>query len=143
LNDEYKTAYPHVTLAREEGPLIPDFLLEPFDQSLLCDILDLKLPTASLYVLKKSRMRYSAAVMEACAQLREYSNYFDSKDNREQIFREYGLKAYKPKMIVIIGRRGDVDPISMRNIQSDLPQLVLRTYDDILVRSKAKLQQLK
>ena len=28
LNDEYKRAHPHITLAREEGPLIPDFLLE-------------------------------------------------------------------------------------------------------------------
>ncbi len=106
LNDEYKKAHSHITLAREEGLLIPDFLLEPLDQDSLCDILDLKLPTANIFILKKSRLRYSAAVMEACAQLREYSNYFDSKENRERIYSEYGLKAYKPKMIVIIGRRG-------------------------------------
>ncbi len=140
LNDEYKKAHAHITLAGEESPLIPDFLLEPWDQNALVDILDLKLPTTNIFVLKKSRMRYSAAVMEACAQLREYNQYFDDKENRQRIYREYGLLAFKPKMIVIIGRRGDVDPIAVRKIQSDVPQLVLRTYDDILERAKVRLQ---
>lgn len=143
LNDEYKKAHAHIALTREEGLLIPDFLLEPLDQSSLCDILDLKLPTAKLFVLKQSRMRYSAAVMEACAQLREYSNYFDDKNNREKILNEYGLLAYKPKMIVIIGRRGDIDPITIKKMESDLPQLVLRTYDDVLNRAQAKLHSIK
>lgn len=143
LNDEYKKAHAHIALTREEGLLIPDFLLEPLDQNSLCDILDLKLPTAKLFVLKKSRMRYSAAVMEACAQLREYSNYFDDNINREKVFNEYGLLAYKPKMIVIIGRRGNIDPIAIKKMESDVPQLVLRTYDDVLNRAQAKLHSIK
>lgn len=143
LNGEYRRAHPQLALTREEGPLIPDFLLEPLDQNSLCDILDLKLPAAKIFVLKQSRMRYSAAVMEACAQLREYNNYFDEKENRDRIFREYGLLAYKPKMIVIIGRKGEVDPILFRKIESDMPQLVLRTYDDVLKRAKAKLEEFK
>jgi hypothetical protein len=142
LNDEYKRAHAHVTLVTEEVTLIPDFLLEPLDQKSLCDILDLKLPATKIFVLKQSRMRYSAAVMEACAQLREYNSYFEDQENRDRIYREYGLLAYRPKMIVIIGRRGDVDPISFRKIQSDLPQLVLRTYDDVVNRAKARLQEI-
>lgn len=138
LNDEYKKAHPQIALARDEGPLIPDFLLEPLDQSALCDILELKLPTAKVFVLKQSRMRFSAAVMEACAQLREYSSYFEEKVNRERVQQEYGLLAYKPKMFVIIGRRGAVDPILKRRMESDLPSLVLRTYDDVLARVKAR-----
>jgi Domain of unknown function (DUF4263) len=143
LNDEYRRAYPHITLAREEGSLIPDFFLEPIEQNALCDVLDLKLPNAKIFVLKKSRMRFSAAVMEACAQLREYSHYFDEKKNRELVYRKYGLMAYKPRMIVIIGRRGDADPITIRRIESDLPRLVLRTYDDVLSRAKARLSTMK
>ncbi len=77
---------------------------------------------------------------EACAQLREYSAYFEDKANRDLIQREYGLLAYKPKMIVIIGRRGNVDPIIRRRIESDLPQLTLRTYDDVLARAKARIR---
>lgn len=143
LNDEYKRAYPHITLMRDEGPLIPDFLLEPVEQNALCDILDLKLPTVNIFVLKKSRMRFSAAVLEACAQLREYNNYFDDKQNRDLIFREYGLMAYRPKMIVIVGRRGNVDPVIIRKAESDVPHLIVRTYDDILSRAKARLQAMK
>jgi hypothetical protein len=140
LNDEYKRAHSHITLVREEGPLIPDFLLEPIDQNALCDILELKLPSTKIFVLKKSRMRFSAAVFEACAQLREYSSYFDDKENRDLIHRTYRLMAYKPKMIVIIGRRGDVDPIAVRGIETDLPRLILRTYDDVLNRARARLE---
>lgn len=143
LNDEYRRAHSHITLMREEGPLIPDFLLEPLEHDSLCDILDLKLPTTKLFVLKKNRIRYSAAVMEACAQLREYSSYFDEKQNRERVLIEYGLLAYKPKMIVIIGRRGNVDPIAARRIASDLPKIVLRTYDEVLARAKARLKTMR
>lgn len=138
-NDEYKKAHSHVTLSNDDGNLIPDFLLEPMDQNSLCDILDLKLPTEQIYVLKKNRIRFSAAVMEACAQLREYSSYFDEKSNRERVSKHYGLLAYKPRMIVIIGRRGNIDPIARQKIHSDFPQLILRTYDDILSRAKARL----
>ena len=143
LNDDYKKAHPHITLAKDDGSLIPDFLLEPYNQNSLCDVLDLKLPSSKLFVIKKNRMRFSAAIMEACAQLREYSHYFDNKENREKVFREYGLLAYKPKMIVIIGRRGDIDPLISRRIESDLPQLVLRTYDDVLKKAQAKFEDLK
>jgi len=140
LNDEYCRAHPHVTLIREEGPLIPDFMLEPIKQNSLCDILDLKLPTARVFVMKKNRMRYSAAVMEACAQLREYGDYFDDEENRRYILQKHGLLAYKPKMIIVIGRRGSVSPIVAKKISSDLPRIELRTYDDVLDRVKARLE---
>jgi len=143
LNDDYKKAHPQITLTKDKGSLIPDFLLEPYNQNSLCDILDLKLPRAKLFVLKKNRMRFSAAVMEACSQLREYNQFFDDKENRERIYQEYGLLAYKPKMMVIIGRRGDIDPVNYRKIESDLPQLFLRTYDDVLKKAQAKLQAIK
>jgi len=142
LNDEYKEAHSHIVLNNDKGTLIPDFLLEPIDQSKLCDILDLKLPKAKLFVLKKSRMRYSSAVTEACAQLREYNMFFDDEKNRERIKQEYGLSAYKPKMIVIIGRRGDVDPLVCKRIESDLPQLILKTYDDVLRVAEHKLKRM-
>jgi hypothetical protein len=81
--------------------------------------------------------------MEACAQLREYNIYFENKETRDRIYREYGLLTYRPKMIVIIGRRGNVDPLSFCRIQSDLPNLVLRTYDDVVNRAKARLKEVQ
>jgi cold shock CspA family protein len=144
LNDEYKDAHPHIALTKDDGEsLIPDFILEPIYQNSLCDLLELKLPTAQIFVLKKKRMRFSAAVLEACAQLREYREFFNEEKNRRKIQEDHGLLAFKPKMFVIIGRRGDVNPIDVRNIESDVPNLNLLTYDDVITRTKAKVEAMK
>jgi len=143
LNDEYKRAHPHIVLMRDdEKALIPDFVLEPIDQNALCDLLELKPPSAKVFVLKRNRWRFSAAVWEACAQIREYSLFFDEEKNQKRIKREYGLSAYKPKMFVIIGRRGTVSPIDFQKIEQDLPKDVyLRTYDDIVKRIKSRIER--
>jgi lysine biosynthesis protein LysW len=140
LNDEYKKAHPHIVLTKDDGEkLIPDFALEPLNQNALCDLLELKLPATEVFVLKQRRMRFSAAVLEACAQLREYSMFFDEEKNRIAIRDKYGLLAFKPKMFVIIGRRGKVNPIEVRKMESDLPNLQLRTYDDLIDRVKSRV----
>lgn len=141
--DEYRTAHPHLVLEPGDGgKLIPDFVLEPLNSAALCDLLELKLPSAQYFVLKKGRMRYSAAVLDACAQLREYRAFFDEPKNRESVQRKYGLRAYRPRMLVIIGRKGDYDPIQARRTEDDLPALSLRTYDDILERIKNRINRI-
>lgn len=144
LNDEYKCAHSHIVLSRDEGDsLIPDFVLEPVDQDSLCDLLELKLPSAQTFILKKRRLWFSAAVLEACAQLREYSMFFDEEKNRQKVYEKYGILAYRPKMFVIIGRRGDVDPIDIRKMQTDVPNINLRTFDEIIDRMKSKIDAMK
>ena len=145
LNDEYRQAHAHLSLGNNEGEqLIPDFVLEPINQNALCDLMELKLPTAQAFVLKKSRMRFSAAVLEACAQLRVYNRYFDEEHNRKNFEDAYpGLRAFKPKMFVIIGLQGNVDPFARRDMQNDLPNLVLHTYDEVLARMKWKVDAMK
>ena len=144
LTDEYKKPHAHVKLTRDDGEtLIPDFVLEPISDSDLADLLELKLPSAPIYVMKKNRPRYSAAVAEACAQLREYCAFFDEEKYRRAIQKDYGLLCYKPKMFVIIGRKGNVNPLEVRRIQSDMPNMYLRTYDDILFRMKYRLASIR
>lgn len=139
LNDDYKKAHGHIVLAREDGgSLIPDFVLEPANGS-LSDLLELKLPSVEVFTLKKNRCRFSAAVFEACAQLREYSKFFEEAHYRKLVQEKFGLLLYRPRMFVILGRRGDVDPLQLRAIQSDLPQLDVKTYDDVIERMKRKL----
>jgi hypothetical protein len=135
LNDDYKAAHPHVILGGlENESLIPDFVLEPVSQGAFCDLLELKLPKAKVFTLKKNRTRFSSAVLDACAQLREYSNHFESQINRSRIKRQYGLNIYKPRMIVIIGRKGNFDPLIVRRAAGDFPHLQLKTYDEIIER---------
>ena len=134
LNDEYKAAHSKVVLDRDDAPLIPDFMLEPVDQNALCDLLELKRPDTRLFVIKKNRLRFSAAVFEAVAQLREYSRFFDEQHNRERVKQRYGLHAFKPRLFLILGRSVSVDPIVRRVAEQDVPGVVLRTYDDLLTK---------
>lgn len=143
LNDEYKQAHSKIVLEREEGgALIPDFVLQPFSMNALCDLLELKTPSANVYVLKKNRFRFSAAVMEAVAQLREYSAYFDEKIYRDRLEERYSLKAYKPRMYIILGRTGKVSPFEARRVELDVPNITFKTYDDILERMKSKVSRM-
>jgi len=144
LSDHYRAAHPHIVLTNTIGKsLIPDFVLEPFDKGSLCDLLELKLPQSKFIILKSNRLRFSAAVMEACAQLREYSIFFDEEKNRKAVFEKYGLKAWRPKMLLIIGRKGRIDPFSRRKIEIDHPNLNLTTYDDIIEKMRLRLERMK
>jgi len=144
LNDEYKKAHRHLVLAQEgESSLIPDFMLEPINQNSMCDLLELKLPSANIFVLKKRRIRFSAAVFEACAQLREYGAFFDEEKNRIAVQERYALLAYKPRMFVIIGRQGSVNPIQLRRMENDIPGIRLRTYDEVVNWAKWRVDNMK
>lgn len=143
LTDDYCRAHSKVTLELEDASvLIPDFVLEPVGQGRLCDLLELKLPSARLEVLQSRRKRFTAAVMEACAQLRTYRDFFEEVANRDRFRARYGLDAFRPRLYVIIGRRGEVDPLQWRRIEGDVPALQVRTYDDILDRAKYRLAKL-
>ncbi len=144
LNDDYKEAHSHVVLSRSSGELlIPDFVLEPVTKGSLCDLLELKLPRSDIYVMQKNRMRYSSAVFEAAAQLREYNRYFDDEANRRRFHESYpNLDLYKPRMFVLIGRLGSATAYLKRDIEMDLPHLNLRTYDEVLARMNRKLRRM-
>jgi hypothetical protein len=145
LNDEYREAHPHLVLENAEGDcLIPDFILQPVNQRALCDLLELKLPSVEVFVMKKNRPRYSAAVYEAAAQLREYSRYFDEETHRTKFRDKYPLlNVYRPRMFVIIGRQGAESPTIARAVEAEMPDIYLRTYDDVLKRAKWKLGRMK
>ncbi len=147
LTEEHKRAHPNLVLESEteaRGALIPDFVLEPVEQSGFADLLELKLPSAPVHVIKQSRLRYSAAVTEACAQLREYSAFFDDPRNRIIVREKYGLMAYRPRLFVIIGRRASADPLEVRRASDDLPgRIAIRTYDEVLERMRVRLAKMK
>lgn len=136
LGHEYQKLYPQVVLEREEeGALIPDFLVQPINNE-FCDIVDLKLPSVPLVVGKDNRKRFSSAISEAAAQLRTYRDYFDDRARREAVKKRYGITAYRPKLAVVIGRAADVDPTLYRQIQSDLQNIQVVTYDDLIEKAK-------
>jgi thioredoxin len=139
INDVYSRVHSQIVLEKTQTQsLIPDFVLEPYNSNSLCDILELKRPDAKLFIDQKNRSRFSAAVFEAVAQLKEYHDYFEHEENRALVEKKYGLKFFRPKLVLIIGRRGDLTPIAFKKAQSIFPTISIETYDDLLNRMKRK-----
>jgi len=140
LGFDYHRTHPQLILSSDENMnLIPDFFLEPLE-SHFCDILELKLPYSELTrrLQRGNRVHFRAFVNEAVAQLTEYQRYFDDRSNRRDFHKKYGLEAYKPKLILVIGRschfRSDLE---RREISRLLPDdLDMWTYDDLLLKAK-------
>ena len=138
--DTYETAEPHIILQRPgAGSLIPDFALKPHNQHALCDLLELKLPSAKLVVGQGNRRRLSSALLEACAQLREYRDYFELEQNRDAVEEAHGLRFFRPNMMVVIGKRSDYLPADLQKAAGDIPSLSIMTYDDLLARARSRI----
>lgn len=147
LDENYHKAHSHVILDQEnDRKLIPDFVLEPIKQNSFCDLLELKLPSSKIFVMKENRERYSSAIFEASAQLRTYSKYFDDRENREKFQQVYPhLKIYKPKLYIVIGRKNNEEPSIKREIENEFPNLLINNYDDLLERMiwrKKKIEEI-
>jgi hypothetical protein len=137
---DYRQVHPQLVLFNEDGTSsVPDFILEPLDSS-FCDLLELKLPYEDLVTRLRngSRARFRAIVNEAVAQLNGYRQFFESYRNRQAFLERYGLEAYSPKMILVIGRRHHFkDDLQRRELNAFLPRdLHLWTYDDIVTKAR-------
>lgn len=140
LNDMYQRIHPQLVLKSEDVNLRPDFILEPYNQHEFCDILEIKPPSFPIFIKKKNRNRYSAAVFEAKAQLLEYKSFFQENAKRNAIEKKYGLKFYRPRLHLIIGRTGKLDPMTEREIEESERDISIITYDKLLARAKNKLK---
>src|SRR5205085_11808069 len=88
--------------------------------------------------------RYSASVFEACAQLRTYAEFFDDPRNRDRVRERHGLDAFRPRLFLLLGRRGQLSPLDRRRADADIGERVtLKTYDDILDRVKNRLSRMR
>ena len=134
----YCQAKPHLCLrpdellsVSEKKIFTPDYILElPGNRGI--DILDLKLPSANLLV-RDPYLRISHEITKAVAQLKTYEKYFEDKNNRKQFHDRYNLQAFKPELIVVIGRSSQFKNIEERKIiESNMGGIKLFTYDDLI-----------
>ena len=134
-------AHPVLERLDGQGNLIPDFFLQPAD-GMFADIWDLKLPTSPLIVGTKDRLRFSAAVSEALAQVREYRDYFEDAQNRRKIEDRYGLTSYRPTVAIVIGtNKLGLSAEKQKQIFDSVPKdAKVVTYDQLLVRMKRHVE---
>lgn len=135
----YMTAHSHICLRdQDNNNLIPDFLLELPGQRGF-DILDLKLPTARL-VARHPYLRISSELMKAVAQLRKYNKFFEYTNNRKAFQKKYGLLAFKPELVVVMGRSHDFrSRDELVEITEQLGNIRLVTYDDLFEYARSRL----
>lgn len=134
----YSNIHSQLVIHEDGGTnLIPDFFLEKINSD-FCDILDLKRAQKELIRLQTNRVRFKDAIMEGVAQLRTYRDFFEDRYNRDKFKSTYGLTAYKPRVVLVIGRKQSYyDEVENIKLQSSLPEWVtLKTYDDIVDKAK-------
>jgi len=144
--------------AGDEG--IPDARLKRIDG--LSDILEVKLPNAELVRKDKLDRHYIApALSEALGQLTGYLEHYlsaytslKSDDTCEDVQDEFYGKYYKPRGILLIGRRHvkdgtkgvsntvDATPKVLRKVVSYFHWLEVLTYDDLIERANNALDKL-
>ena len=136
----YRNIYPQVVLEREgQGPLKPDFILEPFADA-FCDILDVKLPSQKVVIGRKDRATLAAGLHEVAAQLREYAAYFEQDKYRRLVQQKYGLRLYRPRLIALVGR--DMRQMSReqyRRAMTCYENLQVMTFDELLKHARKRI----
>ena len=134
---DYQAIHSQLVLTEDCGKrLIPDFFLEKYDS--FVDVLDLKRANVELVRAQRNRTRFRDAVQEAVAQLTHYRSWFEERVQRRSFTDRYGLNAFRPSVVVIIGRRHSFDSdIQRLQLESGLPDWVsLRTYDDVIEKAR-------
>lgn len=115
----------------EKDPIRPDFFVVHTNG--FADIVEFKLPSAELKVVgKDNRETFSSQIASYVSQTRTYRNYFDDTSNRTWFESKYNFKVFKPRRIIIVGRRWQFDTDTWREIVSDYQDLEILTYDDLV-----------
>jgi hypothetical protein len=114
----------------EEMWLRPDFLLKRIGLD-LWDVLDIKASDCRMVVGKKSRRRFSQAVNDAVAQLREYSARLGENEVRKYLKEKYSLSISEPIAMIVIGRDFDFRTLNERSVLMSGEHVKIYTYDDL------------
>jgi hypothetical protein len=133
----YKKVYPKIILPREnDRDLIPDIIVEPMGDE-WCDLIELKKPTQKILKGNESNRSIGYAITDGINQLERYSAYFDDVKNSKYIKEKYGIKCYKPRMVLIIGRDTyDMNNEEIRRALTAYRELEIVTYDKLLRAAK-------
>jgi hypothetical protein len=135
--------YSQIVLERDDGTTLrPDFFLEPVSTGLeqLPTVVDLKLPTEDLILNQKNRSRFYSKIYQYAAQLREYGDYLDSPTNRKRVMECYGIKALRPRLVMIVGKDyGTADYSLIERVNRSIFPVEVKTYNDILRFGKSLL----
>jgi anti-sigma B factor antagonist len=151
LGEQYEKAVPQVrlppleirsTLAFSDGTadsqtMIPDFLVKRIGLD-LWDVLDIKKTDARIVVGTSARRRFSNAVAEAVAQLREYSRRLRTPEVKQYLFERHGMVVSEPVAMVVIGRDFSFSSPAEKDLFREQDRVKIYTYDDLYRLAKRR-----
>jgi hypothetical protein len=110
--------------------LKPDFLLKRIGLD-LWDVLDIKASDCRMIVGRRSRNKFSEAVSEAVAQLREYSRRMQQNEVRAYVKRQYNMNISEPVAMVLVGRDFNFKTLHSKSMFRESEGVRIYTYDDL------------
>lgn len=141
LGDSYLRAVPQVVLEPGEGVFKPDFMLRPVEHD-LWDILELKRPTVPLLAGRGRHVRPHHELTMALGQVRDYAVALEDPAVRTRLEDRYHIRAFRPRLMLLIGRTNDLDRLDLRRATDSLTRDVeLLSWDDQLARLQRRLRR--
>lgn len=118
--------------SEDKTAIRPDFFISKGNR---VDIVEFKLPDLNVnntVVGKTNRETFCSKLNSYISQTRVYATYFDDPNNRKWVKEKYGLDIYKPRRILVVGRRSDFPVDEWREIVADHRDLEIMTFDDLI-----------
>ena len=104
---------------------------------------DLKLPDVPLLQGRSFHKDLSKHVYNVRTQLRDYADDFARSGNAETLRKKFGVVPRPRKLVAIVGRRPTAHLKRYLELLGRLPDVQIRTYDDVLEFERAKVALIK
>jgi len=142
LDDLHVNAISHPILSNSHGKTLkPDFIIQKINTNSL-DIIELKRPINNIIHGDNERPRFCSELVKGIAQLKEYKEWFQDKQNREVFYKKYKLDGFNPTLTLIIGRNSGFKNEEVRRRVCEGESINILTYDDIVTISKQRRSRL-
>ena len=107
--DDYDVIIPQAVIEIENTKWKSDFILIPINQYDFAKVLELKIPQFNLFNKPHSgHFTFSANLLNAFQQTRDYGQAFDNKETREKFRERYKVDVLRPELHLIAGRKWDI-----------------------------------
>lgn len=117
----------------------PDFQLKRYDG--FHDIVEIESANDPLFASRSNRLKLSGNLKDAMSEIMDYIDVYIKKTM--EIFYEEQRELYKPKGIVIIGKRKESERRELKQLNSFLHDIEILTFDDLIDRAEKIIEFLK
>ena len=117
----------------------PDFLLKRYDG--FHDVVEIESANDSLFAPKSKRLKMTTALKDAVSEIMDYIDAY-IQETMKQFYVEQ-REVYKPKGLVIIGKRKKGEERELKQLNSFLHDIEVITFNDLIERANKRLDLIR